>query len=131
MKKLLVGVLLAVFMVLPVSVFAVNTIDAEPGGVQISGIDTAWTWTDNYTLGADKGGMRVNYILFSPGATDDICLIRDTGATGIILFRVKCANAYDQRVLYFNGDRVRPYLDLTEGAPNAGAILTIKFMEVE
>lgn len=128
MKKLGLLVLLAAFMFVPVNAVAMD-VDDESEGVTFGNIDAAWTWTDDYDQDRYAGGIRINYILFSPGAAGDICVIRDTDINGIILFKVKCEGDTDQRTLYLSGDRVKPYLDIALGAPNADAILTIKFDE--
>lgn len=125
MKRLLLTI--GLFICLASPVWASNTIVAAPDGVTFTAMDSAWTWTDNYTLGMHTGGIKVNYIMFSPGATGDECIIRDTNATGIILWQIKCSDAYDQRIIYFHGDNVRPYLMDTD--PDSSAVLTIKFKD--
>jgi len=123
MKKLILAILL---LLLPLSAMAANTIDAETYSVTITAIDSTWHYRTSYLDAKYADGIKVEYIIFSPGATDDICLIRDDASDGAILFRAKCADVYDQRIIYFAGQLIKPYLDVTEGAPNASAILTIK-----
>ena len=98
-------------------------------GIQITDPDTAWTWTDHYTEPQHAGGIKVDYIFFTAGATGDIVTIHDGSAAGIVLFTFVGADIYDQRRIPFHGKRIRPYLATPAGAPNAAAFITIVLSE--
>ena len=130
MKKLLIAILL----MFAVPVYAVNTIDVSNDGmtITISAIDTDWTWTDNFTATKYAKGVRVNYIRFHPGATDDICSLEDSDNGDVKHFLVNCADTYDDRVQYYSGSKLKLVLDVddTDGtwtaAYTAGCSLTIQ-----
>ena len=131
MKKFILGVLLAVFLSLPYQVFAVNTFNVTqlPMGIQITACDTAWTWTTHFTLNRHARGIKVDYILFTPGATGDIVTIHDGSAAGPVIARFVAADIYDQRILYFHGAMIRPYLAAPAGGVNAAAFIFIKISD--
>jgi len=67
---------------------------------------TAWDVTTGSGLTNDlPNGVRVRSIQIIPAATDDVFTVRDGGATGIIIYKGKAANAFDHFIKYFNHDR--------------------------
>jgi len=135
MNKLIKILILGIILTLAVPVYAVaNVIDVSDDGltITISSIDADWTWTDNFTAAKYAAGIRVNYIRFHPGATNDICSIEDADNGDAKHFLVKCADTYDDRIQYYSGSKLKLFLDLddTDGtwtaAYTAGASITIQ-----
>jgi hypothetical protein len=130
MKKLLIAILL----MFAVPVYAANTIDVSNDGmtITISAIDTDWTWTDNFTATKYANGIRVNYIRFHPGATDDICSLEDSDNGDLKHFLVQCADVYDDRIQYYYGSKLKLVLDFDDtdstwtAAYTTGCSLTIQ-----
>ena len=131
MKKFVLGVLLATFLLLPFSVFAANTFNITqlPFAIQITKLDTAWTWTTHFTLNRHARGIKVDYIFFTPGATGDIVTIHEGSAAGPVICRFVAADIYDQRIIHFNGALLRPHIATPAGAPNVAAYITIKLSD--
>jgi len=131
MRKFILGILLTVFLFFPYQVFAVNTFNVTRllWGIQITACDTAWTWTTHYALDRHVRGIKVDYILFSPGATGDIVTIHDGSAAGPVIARFVGADIYDQRIIYFNGAVIRPYLATPTAAPDVAAFIFIKISD--
>ena len=132
MRKFVLGAVLVICMALPYSAFGANTFNVTqiPMGIQITACDTAWTWTTHFTLNRHARGIKVDYILFTPGATGDIVTIHDGSAAGPVIAVFVAADAYDQRIIYFSGARIRPHLATPAGAgPNAAAYIFIKLSD--
>ena len=135
MRKLLLVILL----MFAVPVYAANTIDVSDDGmtITISAIDSNWTWTDNFTGAKYTNGIRVNYIRFHPGATNDLCSIEDSDNGDVKHFLVKCADTYDDKIQYYYGSKLKLVLDVddTDGtwtaAYTAGCSLTIQLWHTQ
>ena len=134
MKKFLIAILLMLLMSWGAA-YAANTIDVSDDGmtITISAIDSDWTWTDNFTAAKYAKGVRVNYIRFHPGATDDLCSIEDSDNGDVKHFGpINCADTYDDRIQYYSGSKLKLVLDFddTDGtwtaAYTAGCSLTIQ-----
>jgi hypothetical protein len=129
MNKLIKSVILAIILILAVPVYAANTIDVSNDGltITISNIDSDWTWTDNFTHAKYAAGIRVNYIRFHPGATDDICSIGDSDDAEVYHFYAKCADTYDDRIQYYSGSKLKLKLTVANGTySTTDDILTIQ-----
>ena len=73
---------------------------------------TAWQWNDaSHGWGAASKYIILRRILWIPNATDDVICIRNGGTAGPIIFYAKAADAYDQRVEYFDGEVCNPVID--------------------
>ena len=59
------------------------------------------TDTDVGTPSLLADGITVKSIQFVPSALDDILIVREEGATGRIIMKVKAASEYDQKIKYF------------------------------
>jgi len=81
----------------------------------ISDVTTDWTWTDTFTATKYEDGMRINYIRFHPGATDDVCFIGDADNAEVQHFYVKCADTYDDRIQYYHGAKLKLKLTVASG----------------
>jgi len=67
---------------------------------------TAWDVTSGSGLTNDlPNWVRVRSIQIIPAATNDVVTVRDGGATGIIIYKGKAADAYDHFIKYFSHDR--------------------------
>ena len=125
-KLLIIATVLAFSSYASANTFNVTNLSC---GIQITACDTLWTWTTHFTEPQHAGGIKVDYIFFTPGATGDIVTIHDGSAAGPVIARFVAADIYDQRIIYFFGERIRPYLATPAGAPNAAAFITIKLAD--
>ena len=131
MNKLIKSALLTFFLMWSVSAYgaAVTTNTSNDGlTVQITVVDgdTDWVWTDTFTNAKYANGVRLNWIRFHPGATDDICDIEDYNDEAVKHFYVKCADTYDDRIQYYSGSKVKLEMDVSDGTYTAGCSLTIQ-----
>jgi len=105
-----------------------NTIILNDNIIELKAIDTDWFWYDTLTAFAiSKQGVPIHSIHFKPGATGDRCVIRQKGETDAYprIFDAACADAYDEKVVYYHGEELKPVLDVSVGSFNAGARLFI------
>ena len=124
MKKLFKFLAVIAALVLITSeAWAVNTITKVGNVVTISAIDAAWTWTDTFTTAIS--GIRVQAIIFKPGAADDEFVMKNGSVSGPEFMPVKCADEYDTRGLYLGGAMVKPYFDFAASKITAGAVIVI------
>lgn len=81
----------------------------------LTGVDEGtaadWTWTDHFDDDKYEDGIRVNWIRFHPGATDDLCSIEDYNTSTVKHFLVKCADTYDDRIQYYSGSKLKLFID--------------------
>ena len=105
---------------------AANTITHSGNVIEITNIDSDWTWTD--TLTALTDGIWVKSIQFNPGATDDVLVIKEGSDTGPKILYFKCVDTYDQRCKYFNHRNnvlLKPVFDYSDSTISAGASIII------
>jgi len=122
MKKLLIAALIALF-ALPA--LAANTITTGPGVINLV-LDSDWTWVD--TVPNRPEGLTVDYIIFHPGATSDVLVMRDIADTGPYIFPPCAAqNAEDSKILYGNGANLRIHIDFDTSTLSAGHVIIIKY----
>ena len=128
MKKLFLTIL---FLLIPVFASAVQVVNvsADRSTITITGVASDWTWTE--TFPQYPNGIRIHSIFFNPAATDDKCRIEDYDDNDIIHFYSKCADAYDQRIQYYNGQRCKLVLDYSDGTYTAGSSVTIKLWNTQ
>jgi len=69
---------------------------------------------------------RIASIQFTPGAADDKITVKEQGDTGPTVFYVICENAYDQRIKYFHGTRIIPFIDFGDCTLSTGHSVTIE-----
>ena len=87
---------------------------------------TAWTWQDaSHGWGTKSPFVRLYSIHWIPAATGDVCCIRNATTSGPIIFYAKAADAYDQRIVYYDGRNLKPVLDQST---NSGAGQLVVFM---
>lgn len=106
-----------------------NTIDQEGLTIRITDIDSDWSWTDLSPKRGDANGVRVASIQFNPAAVNDECFIKEGTDAGPEMFYALCADAYDQRIKYFNGQLKRVLLDFSAGTFTAGSSVIIELWE--
>ena len=95
------------------------------GALEITEIAADWNYRDSKP---DKwpDHPRIASIQFDPGAADDELYIAEQEAGGPQRFYVKCENTYDQRIKYYNGSRVQPFILFASCNLSAGHKVTIE-----
>jgi len=104
-----------------------NTISLDGNVLQISAIDTDWTWSDTFPAYKYPNGIKIESIRFDTAASTDVCIIKQVDGTGERLFKASghTVEAVDEKIQYFNGVRLKPFLDVGDGVYNAAASVTI------
>jgi hypothetical protein len=69
---------------------------------------------------------RLTSIKFNPGAADDKLTIKEQNDGGPECFFCLCQNTYDQRIEYYHGQRIIPYIDFSACTLSAGHSVIIK-----
>jgi len=109
-----------------------NTITRNTGGntVELSAIDADWTWSDTFDESKYENGIRINFIQFNTAAAADVCIIKDGTATGPKIFKASgnAIDIVDERIVYYHGARMKPFLDVGDGAYNAAATVIINII---
>ena len=123
MKAIRLIIITIMLIFLASGVWAANTITKVGNIVTISAIDSEWTWTDTFTTAIS--GIRVEGIIFKPGAADDIFVIKNGSTSGPQFMPVKCENEYDTRYLPLRGAMVKPYFDYANSTVSVGAVIVI------
>ena len=96
-----------------------------------------WDYRTYFTGPRFENGVRVHWIRFHPGATNDLCTFEDTDDGDVKYFFNKCADTSDDRKEHYDGDRMKLYLDIddTDGtwtaAYTAGCSITIRFWHTQ
>lgn len=83
---------------------------------------------DHYTNGR---GIAVESLEMKPTATDDAIIVKEDDASGRIIFSEVSANAYDNKIKYFNTEdgKKRINLFITGTDVDAGVILIVELKE--
>jgi hypothetical protein len=98
--------------------YAVNTIRSSPGAIELTAIDSDWSYTDTY--------VQIHSVIFIPAALDDRCIIRDGSATGAVFFDSnKAIDAYDAKRIQYDGVKFKPFLAVGDGQYGAAARVII------
>lgn len=103
-----------------------NSITFTENVIELTDIDSDWNWYD--TLSAfvtSKVGIPIHSIQFKPKATGDHCVIKNGSGTAATLFDKEAADQYDDKVVYFHGEELKPFLDVGDGSYNAAAKVII------
>lgn len=61
-----------------------------------------------------KPGLSVNSITVFPGSSDDTFSLKEGSTTGPHLLYLTCEKIDDQKIEYFYGQRIRPWIDISE-----------------
>ncbi len=71
---------------------------------------TAWDVTASSGLTANvPNGINIRSIQMIPTAQNDVLTVRLGGATGVIIFKGKAADAYDSKIKYFMNSPEKRY----------------------
>ena len=97
----------------------------EDGCLELTAIDANWVYADSKPSNW-PAIPRLMSIEFHPGAIDDELIVLQRKAGGVQRFHVKCENLYDQRIKYFHGSRVMPYIDYDNSTLSAGHMVVIE-----
>lgn len=95
------------------------------GCLEITSIAADWDYRASKPSGWPNK-PRLLSIQFDPGATDDKLLVREQDDGGATRFYAICQNGYDQKIKYFHGVRVMPYIDFSGSTLSAGHRVTIE-----
>jgi len=117
MTKFIQRLILTLILFCPVLSLAAEDISVSDDGrtVTITDVTNDWTWTDTFTDDRYENGIRVNYIRFHPGGTDDTCIIEDADDAEVKHFYCICADKYDDRIQYYNGALLKLFIDQSDG----------------
>jgi len=113
MKKLLI-IILSIFL-FAVPCLAANNVIGLRNSIEISSIDSDWNDTEY---------RYVKYIIFVPGATDDILVIRQASTTGPTIVYMKSSDGYP-RIAYPLGTEIKMFLDYADSTLTAGSQVII------
>ena len=112
-----------------------NTIKYRNGGtsIEISSIDSDWSWSDTLTDAKFANGVQINYIQFNPAAANDVCTIIDgedvdNDPPG---FYSKAITDVEPRRAQYYGARMKPVLDESAGTYTAGSTVMIQLWRDE
>ena len=103
-----------------------NTIKYSGFTIEISAIDSDWTWTDTLTDPKFANGVPVNFIQFNPAASNDKCSIKEASDAGPQSYYVKCTADTDQKRAYFYGTKLKPVLDFSAGTFTANSTVIVQ-----
>ena len=111
MKKL-IAVLVTLCVCAAAPIWAANTVTgANTRAIEVSAIDSDW----------DSGkNLRLIAIVFVPGASDDVAVVKNGSATGPTIFYAKSTDG-EPRVQYYFGGSYQPLLDYGDCTLTAGA----------
>jgi hypothetical protein len=101
------------------------TVLERNGTLQITEISADWDYKTNKPDSWPER-PRLTSIRFNPGAADDELYIAEQNDGGPEVFYSKCQSVYDQRVEYYHGQRVVPYIDFSLCSFSAGHKVVIK-----
>jgi hypothetical protein len=103
-----------------------NTTKLEGKFIEITGLDADWDAEVELTELAGKGGLPISSIRFEPSGVADKMIIKQKDGTGLVGFYALCETVYDQKVLYYNGKKWQPFLDIGDcvlGTPANARVL--------
>ena len=103
-----------------------NTINQRGFTVQISDVDSDWSWRDTFTDPKYANGIPINFIQFNGVGSSDKCSIKEEDDAGPECFFAQISQANDQRRAYYHGTPIKPVLDFSEGTYTAGSSVTIQ-----
>jgi len=99
--------------------------------IQVTGPNKTsdWQLSDvSSTIAALEPGIPIRFIMVSSGASRDKVVVKDRNDSGPEIARFECASSYDQKIVYFDGARHKPYIDVSAGAggKQTACVLTIE-----
>lgn len=114
MKKIILLILVAVF-VFPIIAIAAATEDPDSQTIDLSSIDADWTMTS---------AKAIDYVIFVPGAADDILVIRTGSVTGPRRIYMQSDDGYP-RIVYMNGAKLKLAIEFDDQTLTAGHMVLI------
>lgn len=114
MKKVILFVLLVLF-AFPVTAPAAVTEDPDSQTIDLSTIDSDWT------MDAPK---RIDYIIFVPGAANDVLVIRTGSVTGPRRIYMKPDDDHP-RIIYLDGAKLKLAIEFDDLTLSAGHMVLI------
>lgn len=96
---------------------------------------TDWSWNSSTEITSapelselSKGRIWVHSILFKPSAADDKIAVREGSLSGSKIFDVKCIDAYDEKVEYYDCDFAGLFISAADVTSSSSATLKIVMM---
>ena len=102
-----------------------NTVTRYGPVLALTAMDSDWDWLDTLSGSSYLAGMNVGSIQFKPGATDDVLIIRNGSLTGPPIVSWKAVDAYDYKVFYCHGTKLKPFIDYSECTLSSGHAVII------
>ena len=103
-----------------------NTVNYKGFTVEISSIDSDWSWREIMSDSRYANGVPINFIQFNAGAANDVCSIKEESESGPEIAYFKAfVNAEPRRAYYF-GTFLKPFLDFSAGTYSAGSTVIIQ-----
>lgn len=125
LKKVLFSILVSVFIAAPL--YAVNTVTLSGSTITISDIDSDFILGTTYSW--MSGGVKLDSVIFIPGAADDECILRDGSLTGPIFFRALAVDAYDEKAWTYKDSPKKVYMEFSDGTYSAGSIIILNIRQ--
>ena len=92
----------------------------DQGFIDITSISADWDYASEVAAyPREKEGPIIDLILFAPGAANDRLVIKNGDASGPVVFKAT-ATTTDERVVYYHGKRMRPFIDYSECTLSTG-----------
>lgn len=131
MKKVILWLIVVFLVYLYVlgNSYAANTIIWGEDTIEISAIDSDWTWNETgsgspYT--GNSRGIKVDYIIFVPGAAaDDLSLLEEDANGGELFPNFEVPTLQGYMIYFFGGKVIKPFLDYSESTLSSGSKVII------
>jgi hypothetical protein len=131
-KRLLTYLVAIVFLFTGASAYGAVALSSQvtmQGGmfIEISGATGDVSWVSPDALCSSTWGCLIDWILFVPGAQNDVLNIKWYDDSGIDIFpNVAAEDAYDAKMVYYGGDAIQFYMDYSGSTLSTGAKVLIK-----
>ena len=96
----------------------------KDGALEITSISADWDYRTERPSHWPKH-PRLTSISFHPGGAD-ILIIKQHDANGVTRFKASCEDFHDDRIKYFHGSRVVPFIPYAECTFNTGHLIIIE-----
>jgi hypothetical protein len=107
--------------------FAATTVTIGWHTIELTGIDADWTFATQFPA---KDSIKINAIIFQPGAASDKLSIKDNSDSGVEIFpAIPKVDASDGQIVYYWGQHMRPYIDFSASTLSAGHKVIILLAE--
>lgn len=97
-----------------------NTVTIHGKTISITGLDADFSLS---ATGSASGtelehfkdtGLAVHSIRFHPSAANDIMVVHEGGIDNAVAFYAKCSGDTDDRIQYYEGQWMKPVIDITD-----------------